>query len=116
VTAHRDPLRELPRGGPERLRSRPTHEADKGGEKIKFTGTGPGGRTVVGLGLSFTNLNRLKADQPIRVDLRELGLPGPPHEVVIFAGETEAVMTDRLYALGAIGPNTRVHGAEDESS
>jgi hypothetical protein len=30
---------------------------------IRFTGTGPDGRTVVGLGLSFTNLERLKAER-----------------------------------------------------
>ncbi len=45
---------------------------------IKFVGAKPGdGRTVVGLGLSAENLRRLQEDQPIVVELRELGAIGP---------------------------------------
>lgn len=81
---------------------------------IKFTASIAAGRTLVGFGLSHENLDRLRANKPIRVDLAELGLLGPPHEMFIFAGETEAVMTDRLYALGLIRPATVVHEpAED---
>lgn len=80
---------------------------------IKFTAAGADGRTIVGLGLSYSNIDRLKADQPIRVNLADFGIVGPPHEVVIFAGETEAVMAGRLKAHGAIGPDTITHGMED---
>jgi hypothetical protein len=81
---------------------------------INFTGTSTDGRTFLSVGLSHENLRRLKADQPIRIDLTKLGIVVPPHEVVIFAGETEAIMTDRLYAHGAIGPDTITHGVEGE--
>ena len=76
---------------------------------IKFTGSGADGRVFLGLGLSHKNLERLKAGRPIRVKLSEVGLPGPPHEVLIFAGENEEVMGAQLYAHGAIGPTTVIH-------
>jgi hypothetical protein len=77
---------------------------------IKFVGAKPGdGRTVVGLGLSAENLRRLQQDKPIVVELRELGFAGPPHLVLIFAGDTEEAMTERLRELGAIGPDTKMH-------
>jgi hypothetical protein len=83
---------------------------------IKFIAVGDNGRTAVGLGLSYENLRRLKDDQPIRVDLTKLGIVGPPHEVVIFAGETEASMTNQLARSGAIGPDTILHGTEGEGA
>jgi len=81
-------------------------------EVIKFVGSMPDGRTVVGLGLSAENIRRLQADQPIVVELRELGFAGSPHLVAIFTGETEAAIVDRLRARGAIAPDARVHGEE----
>jgi hypothetical protein len=66
---------------------------------LKFTGQRRG-RVFVGLGLSDLNLRRLRADQPIVVDLVALGLPGPPQEVLLFAGPTEEAMVAHLRAAG----------------
>lgn len=72
---------------------------------IKAMATGADGRSVLILGLSFENLNRLRAnpgDDHIRIDGKEIGLP---IDVVIFAGETEAHCAE---ALGGIGPGTKI--------
>lgn len=61
------------------------------------------GDPVIILGLSAENIRRLQDDQPIRVDLSEMGLTG---QVVIFAGETEEAMTKTMMPL--IGPKTRI--------
>ena len=66
-------------------------------------------KTVVGLGLSHENLWRLKDGQPVVVRLADLGFEGSPHEVLIFAGETEAAIIDRFEARGLIGPDTERH-------
>jgi hypothetical protein len=63
---------------------------------LKAIGGQPGDYTVV-LGLSHRNLDRLKADQPILVELAELGLPGV--RVVIFTGPTEEQMEATLAPL-----------------
>jgi len=46
------------------------------------------------LGLSYANLDRLKAGRPIKIDTTELGLPGG--EILIFSGETEEAMAEEL--------------------
>jgi hypothetical protein len=62
---------------------------------IKFSGTNrKTGDPIVGLGLSYENLRRLKAGQPIRFNLSEMNLP--PAEVLIFAGKTEEGMKGHL--------------------
>jgi hypothetical protein len=67
------------------------------------------GRSVLVLGLSFANLDKLRADAPnggfIKVQGAELGLP---IDVVIFAGETEAHMAQMMTGEGLIGPDTKV--------
>jgi hypothetical protein len=72
---------------------------------LKAIGGRPGDYIVV-LGLSHRNLERLKADQPVLVDLATLGLPGI--RVVIFTGPTEEQMEATLAPLLAgaerIGP------------
>lgn len=68
---------------------------------IATTDDGP----LVLFGLSHANLDRLKAGQPIRVDMTELGGQG---EILIFAGATEATMAAELADF--IGPATTVTG------
>ncbi len=53
---------------------------------IKFKTTGPDGSPGFGFGLSEENIRRLKAGQPIRINLEDLGMKGT---VVILYGETE---------------------------
>jgi hypothetical protein len=59
---------------------------------------------IVGLGLSDENIRRLQGDQPIRVHLGALGVPGDI-EVLVFAGKDEATMERDLSVL--IGPGTK---------
>jgi hypothetical protein len=73
---------------------------------IKATGKGPTGNDTLHIGLSFGNLDRLRA-QPlntfIEIDGKEMGIP---FDVVIFSGKTEADMAQAMGA--AIGPDTKV--------
>jgi hypothetical protein len=52
------------------------------------------------LGLSSVNMTRLMADDPIRFNLAELGLPAT--EVVLVGGDTEEEITVQLVASGLI--------------
>lgn len=62
---------------------------------IKFRGTNTKtGEPIIGLGLSYENLRRLKAGQPIHFNLSEMGLDSA--EVMIFAGKTEDGMKAHL--------------------
>ncbi len=54
------------------------------------------------LGLSHENLDRLKADQPIKFNLKELNMGDV--EVMIFAAKDESTMINLMY--DGIGPNT----------
>ncbi len=62
-----------------------------------------GGHLVL-LGLSAENLRRLPNDEPIKLDLAEIG--HPEIEIVIFAGDTEESMAQGLQGL--IGGDTKV--------
>jgi hypothetical protein len=53
---------------------------------LKLRGDDEDGRPVLIFGLSYENLRRLKAGQPIAFRLNELGLAG---SVIIAAGPTE---------------------------
>ena len=55
------------------------------------------------LGLSGTNIARLKIGQPIKFNLKALGLED--REIYIFYGETEKDLKKMLEPL--IGPNTK---------
>lgn len=71
---------------------------------IKALTTGPDGKTLLVIGLSFGNLDRFRAqpgDTFIKIEGAELGLP---MDVLIFSGETETKMTEYL----PIGPQTNV--------
>lgn len=56
------------------------------------------------LGLSDENLRRLKDDQPIKFNLKELGLEDV--EVIIFNGKDESSMINTF--IDNIGPNTKI--------
>jgi len=70
---------------------------------IKFKG-GSSKDPLIGLGLSFENLDRLRAGEPIKVELPELGLKGT---LFIFAGTTEAELTEQIQEF--ITEDTKVH-------
>ena len=61
---------------------------------LKGVATGPNGRKVLLVGLSFGNLQKFK-DEPrdthIRITAEETGLP---IDVLIFSGETEEAMAE----------------------
>jgi hypothetical protein len=70
---------------------------------IKFLATQPGGRKVLGLGLSHGNIERLKGGQPIHFHVEQMHLHElAVHEVLIFAGETEETMRAQLETTGAL--------------
>lgn len=74
---------------------------------IKATLADANGRTILLLGLSFKNLDRLRAeplDTFIKINGEEMSLP---IDVLICSGETEAHLADML--RGKIGPDTVVH-------
>lgn len=64
----------------------------------------PGGRTLVGLGLSRENLTRLENGDPILVRLDELDVQGRGKdrriEVAIMFGETLQALSGELRAAG----------------
>ena len=59
---------------------------------IKFVG-GDANDPIIGLGLSFKNLKKLKQGQPILIDLVEMGLVG---NILIFAGTNEKELEHQL--------------------
>ena len=74
---------------------------------IKGTATGPDGRSILLIGLSFRNLDIFRTepgDTFIKIEGKELGLPV---DVMIFSGETEAHCAE--YVSGRIGPATKIH-------
>jgi len=77
---------------------------------IKATATGPDGRTIMVIGLSFRNLEHFR-DKPgdtfIKIDGKEMELP---LDVLIFSGETEAHCVE--YIKDAVGPDTKVHTSQ----
>lgn len=66
---------------------------------LMHTGTG---EQVVLLGLSAENMTRLMADEPIPIDLADLGLPR--QRIFIIGGPTEEAITESLRAY--ISPDT----------
>lgn len=71
---------------------------------IKASGRDGDGRPVVFIGLSGENMTRLMADEPIRVDLAELG--GPACVVVLLGGRTERAITEQFERHGMVPPGT----------
>lgn len=73
---------------------------------IKATAQGKDGRMLLVLGLSFANLDRLRAnpgDDFITIKGEDVGLPV---DVMLFAGQTEAHLAQTLQSM--IGPQTKV--------
>ena len=60
---------------------------------IKATGQDEDGKPVLLLGLSYRNLKRLQADEPIAFDASPYGYPG---RIIIFAGPTEEAMARQI--------------------
>jgi hypothetical protein len=60
---------------------------------IKAAFTGKDGKRTIILGLSDGNITKLKAGQPIPIDLTTFGLSG---ELLIMYGETEQAIVDEL--------------------
>lgn len=75
---------------------------------IKFTASGDG-LVLVGLGLEEGNLERMRAGNPVRVRLSDLGFVGAVGavQIVIFAGTDARSMAKDLKQF--IGPDTVVH-------
>jgi hypothetical protein len=72
---------------------------------IKAKATGPDGRQIVVLGLTFADLDKLRAhplDDHIRINGKEMGLPV---DIMIFAGKSEA----HCVSILAIDADTKVH-------
>ena len=67
---------------------------------IKARGRAGDGRPLVILGLSGESVTRLFADEPILLDLAELGLP--PCLVVIVGGKTEDTIRQELIRFGLL--------------
>lgn len=72
---------------------------------VKFTAD-LSGRTLIGLGLSAANIERLREGKPIHINLEELNLPWHG-EIMIMFGETEQAIADELQEF--IGPETVVN-------
>jgi hypothetical protein len=70
---------------------------------IKAKATGKD-KTIVILGLSHENLKRLKAKNPIHINLADIDIPG--YEIFIFAGETEEKIAEEMKEF--IGPDTKI--------
>lgn len=61
---------------------------------------------MIFLGLSDENIKRLKQDQPIKFNLKDLGLQDM--EVVIFNGKSEFEMKQMMFKAGLINPNKTI--------
>mgnify|MGYP001615729906 CR=1 FL=1 len=77
---------------------------------IRFGATGGDGRNIIGLGVTAENIERLRHDKPIFVAGETVGAPG--HDIVIFYGESEYALTEKLAAL--IGPSTEIRQVRPE--
>lgn len=74
---------------------------------LKAVATGPDGKSLLIIGLSFGNLDRFRAepgDTFIKISGKEMGLP---IDVLILSGETEAHLAETMKS--GIGPDTEVH-------
>lgn len=81
---------------------------------IKFTADGPNG-TIIGLGITRSNVERLMKDEPILVKMKDINLKldgGMNGEIFIFFGETEQDIAKRFVDNGMISPKTKVHKEE----
>ena len=77
---------------------------------IKFHATNPqNGRTILGLGLSHGNLDRLREGKPIHFNAEDMKLAELRfNEVLIYVGETEESMRRDLAEHGYLDAATVV--------
>lgn len=74
---------------------------------LRVVARGKDGQQIVVLGLSFANLDRLRAGPDGKTFIKVVGQDiGVPVDILIFCGETEAHMAEMMQDM--IGPNTRV--------
>lgn len=64
---------------------------------IKFTATTADNRKLLGIGLSYVNLDRLRDNRPIRFKGEDLDLDGV--DILLFAGATEDSMAKQMDPL-----------------
>ena len=74
---------------------------------VKFIAQGTEG-LIIGLGITKENIARLRAGQPMSIDLADLHLP--PGRILIFYGDTEQAIARTL--LPYLGEDTIIHGTE----
>lgn len=72
---------------------------------IKYKVTGDDGTMAIGFGISEENVKRLKAGQPILVDLNEMGINA---NLMIFYRETDEQLIESVKPY--IGKDTKVSG------
>ena len=72
---------------------------------IKAVASQKDGSTAVFLGLSRENVDRLLANQPIPVKLRELHPDLPDLTIILLGGETEDDIAEDLRSLGPVRPS-----------
>ena len=76
---------------------------------VKMVGTQENGTQVVMLGLSWANLDRLRADGLKGfMNIRGVDI-GVPVDIIITAAETEHEIADLLIREGFVGPDTKVN-------
>jgi hypothetical protein len=71
---------------------------------IKAKCTEPDGTATFILGLSFANLDRLRAGHPIQFDGTPYGYDG---KILLFSGPDEKFMTEFLLGTSQIDENTK---------
>ncbi len=71
---------------------------------IKAVGQVKDGVPLVVLGLSSENFTRLLANEPIAIDMAEMGLP--PMQVLIVGRKTEREIAEHLEDIGLFPPGT----------
>jgi hypothetical protein len=79
---------------------------------IKFRAMQENGRELVGLGLSDNNLDKLRQGMPIAIGKgrNDIGLP---FDILIFHGETEQDIVDKLRQEGLVDDSTTVKMTKD---
>lgn len=80
---------------------------------FKFTALTADGKTLVGLGLSDHNLEKLQGGMPIVVDLGAEMLPGSDILVVVVWGHTNADIRDEVTRVWGSAQKTTLHFRDD---
>lgn len=73
---------------------------------LRFTITDDNGRTILGLGITRENVNRLIKGHPIRVKLDEMNVR-VDDAIMIYFAETEVELQNAIAEF--IGPETKVN-------